>query len=236
MHLGCMAESPHTPPPLAARRLKEIRGRQGFSRQKLADALQVHVNQIQKLENGERRMTADWMQKIGDVLKVPPNQFLIPDDQEIPEQKLPEPIDLGTETFTAIGKYDVRLSAGPGCLVDPHAAPLGMYLAETQWLRAVTASAPEMLAIVRVDGSSMTPTLVDGDWVLVDRTQTKAAREGIFALAVQDVAWVKRLSLNLREKKIRVISDNTAIPVQDVDEVDLHVIGRVVALVARKVS
>lgn len=144
-------------------------------------------------------------------------------------------VEFDQSEFTAIGRYDAGYSAGPGSLLEPTAEPLGFYLAETTWLRSLTKAKPEHLAIVRVDGDSMKPTLEDGDWVLVDRTQKKIAREGIYTIQVMDNAWVKRISLNLREKLVRIISDNQAIPMQELSEDDLHVVGRVVSLVARRV-
>lgn len=145
-------------------------------------------------------------------------------------------VDIGGETYVAIGRFDAALSAGPGSLIDPHPEPMGYYLIQAQWLRALSLAAPDQLAVVRVDGTSMVPTLADGDWVLVDRTQRSIAREGIYAIQVLDQTWVKRLSLNLREKLIRILSDNPLVPPQEETEENLRIMGRVIALVARKVS
>ncbi len=138
--------------------------------------------------------------------------------------------------YTAIGRYDASFSAGPGSLIPDHPEPLGHHLVETQWLNALTRATPEQLAIVRVSGDSMVPTLLDGDWVLIDQSQRKLAREGIYALRVQDQAWVKRVSLNLREKLVRVISDNPVVPMQELQEEDIELIGRVISLVARRLA
>lgn len=145
-------------------------------------------------------------------------------------------VEVAGKEYASIGRYDAGFSAGPGSLVDPHAEPLGCELIEAQWLRAVTQAAPEQLAVVRVSGESMEPTLRDGDWILIDRTQTRVNREGIYALLVGDLAWVKRLSLNLREKLVRIISDNPTVPMQEIEETELHLIGRVISLVGRKVA
>ena len=37
------------------------------------------------------------------------------------------------------------------------------------WLRRIASGTPEQLSIIRVEGDSMTPTLSDGDEILVDR-------------------------------------------------------------------
>ncbi|HVZ18053.1 MAG TPA: S24 family peptidase [Terriglobales bacterium] len=147
----------------------------------------------------------------------------------------PGVVEFGPLSYTSIGRFDAGFSAGPGSLREPTPQPMGYFLAETQWLRALTKAAPDMLAVVRVQGDSMTPTLFDGDWVLVDKSQRRVSREGIYAMQVLDNAWVKRLSLNLREKLVRIISDNPAIPMQELPEDDLALFGRVIALVARRV-
>lgn len=139
------------------------------------------------------------------------------------------------QEFTAIGRFDVRFSMGPGALIADNPEPLGFWMIETQWLHALSTAAPSELAIVRCEGDSMRETLMDGDWVLVDMTQRRLSREGLYAIRVGDTAWVKRISLNIKTKQIRVLSDNPTTPPQpEMDEEDLSIIGRVVALVARK--
>lgn len=142
--------------------------------------------------------------------------------------------ELSGVEYAFIPRYDAAMSAGPGSIIDPHAEPIGFHPVEAQWLRALTHSAPSHLAVLRVDGDSMEDTLHDGDWVLVDRGETRAKRGGVFALQVDDATWVKRLTLNLKDRLIQVISDNPRYPVQELREDSLSVIGRVVWIVARK--
>src|SRR5690625_4011210 len=144
-------------------------------------------------------------------------------------------VEIEGEDWISVGRYDARLSAGAGSLLDTHPEPLGHALFEAQWLREVTRAAPSQLALVRVDGDSMIPTFQDGDWVMVDRSQARFDREGVYALRVGEAAWIKRLSLNLREKLIRIISDNPAYPQQELEEHEVSLIGRVVWIVGRKV-
>jgi len=143
-------------------------------------------------------------------------------------------VDIAKTAFASIGRYDASLSAGPGSIIDPHAEPLGYQLVEMSWLQTLTKAKPHELALLRVDGDSMSPTLEHSDWVLIDRTQTRISREGIYALAVGDDAWIKRITLDLAEKKVRIISDNTKYPPQLLSEEDLRLIGRYVALVWRR--
>lgn len=143
-------------------------------------------------------------------------------------------VEVGGEDFVSVPRFDTALSAGDGAILDPNAEPLGFQLFERQWLRLIVDTAPAQLAVLRVDGDSMVDTLNDGDWVLIDRAQTRLGRQGIYALAIHDIAWVKRLSLNLRDGLVQVISDNPRYPVQELAEDELTLIGRVVSIVSRR--
>lgn len=137
--------------------------------------------------------------------------------------------------YSRIPRFDAALSAGAGSIIDPAAEPIGYHLAESQWLRTVTRSLPDRLAVLRVAGDSMEDTLQDGDWVLIDRSQTRISRDGIYALRVADEGcWVKRLTLNLGDRRVRIISDNPRYPMQELRADDLALIGRVVWIVGRR--
>ncbi len=152
----------------------------------------------------------------------------------MPGKLEPGILEFGGVEFASIGRYDASFSAGPGSLVEPDARPLDFHLVTRDWLHALTASAPDLLAIVRVRGDSMTPTLLDGDWVLVDKAQRRVSQEGIYALRVFEDSWIKRISLNLRDRLVRIISDNPVVPMQELPEAEIDVIGRVISLVSRK--
>lgn len=147
----------------------------------------------------------------------------------------PGTIEVGGTDFTAIGQYDAAFSAGQGSLLDPHEEPLGYHLVQAQWLHTVTHSSPDHLAVVRVDGDSMESTLHDGDWVLIDRKQTKALRAGIYAINAHGHCWIKRLNVSLSKKLIQIISDNKAYEIDELPEEEVTLIGRVISLVIRKI-
>lgn len=145
-------------------------------------------------------------------------------------------IEIGQSEFVVVPRFDARRSAGPGSLRPDQPEPEGCQLFERQWLRLITSAAPEHLVLLRIDGDSMEDTLSDGDWVMIDCEQTNPTREGIYALRVDDVVWVKRLSVNRPNRTIEVISDNKRWPPQSWPADQVTVIGRVIWLVGRKVS
>lgn len=142
-------------------------------------------------------------------------------------------IEISGEEFASVPRFDAALSAGAGSIVDGD-EPEGFTLFENQWLRAITNAAPSHLAVVRVDGDSMEDTLHDRDLVLIDRSQRRFDRQGIYALRVGEMCWVKRLSLDLREHLIRIISDNPKYPEEKLPEDHVALLGRVVFIVGRR--
>ncbi len=207
----------------------------------LARALGRDKSSVSRLLTGDRQIKAGEVSKIVAYLgEKPPPGALADIVNAISPRVAAAParssgiVAIGETEFASIPRYDAALSAGHGSIIDANAGPIGYHLIEAQWLRAVTRSAPSQLAVLRVAGDSMEDTLADGDWVLVDRGHTRPAQEGIYALQIDDTTWVKRLSLNLRDRLIRIISDNPRYPVQELPPDDLTVIGRVILIVARK--
>jgi transcriptional regulator with XRE-family HTH domain len=57
-------------------RIKELRLAAGHTLKSLADLVGTSLQQIQRLENSKRRLTEDWMIRIGDALGVPPTSLM----------------------------------------------------------------------------------------------------------------------------------------------------------------
>ena len=114
--------------------------------------------------------------------------------------------------LVSVKRHPVTVSAGPGAVVNEE---LGKpYFAfDERWLKSLTASTPERLSIVRVEGDSMSPTLNAGDDILVDLADgAKRLRDGIYVLRIDDAVVVKRLALNPVGRRVTVQSDNPAYP------------------------
>lgn len=131
--------------------------------------------------------------------------------------------------LVSVIRHPVSASAGPGAIVTEE---LGKpYFAfDERWLKALTATPPSSLSIVRVEGDSMAPTLNAGDEILVDLGDcADRLRDGIYVLRIEDSLVVKRLALHPMGRRVTIQSDNPAYadwPDCDLD--DIHCIGRVV--------
>ena len=131
--------------------------------------------------------------------------------------------------LVSIKRHPVSVSAGPGAVVTEE---LGKpYFAfDERWLKALTASEPSKLSIVRVEGDSMAPTLNAGDDILVDLGAASGRlRDGIYVLRIDDAVVVKRLALNPTGRRVTVQSDNPAYPDwPDCSLDEISCIGRVI--------
>jgi hypothetical protein len=114
--------------------------------------------------------------------------------------------------LVSIKRHPVSVSAGPGAIVaQEYGKPYFGF--DERWLKALTSTSPASLSIVRVEGDSMSPTLNDGDDILVDLGDCgDRLRDGIYVLRVDDALVVKRLALNPMGRRVTVQSDNPAYP------------------------
>ncbi|WP_337846209.1 S24 family peptidase [Sphingomonas sp.] len=101
------------------------------------------------------------------------------------------------------------------------------------WLRNFTLSQPEELFWARGQGDSMGPTIADNDILLIDRRQnTVLTSDLIWAFAFGQVGMIKRLR-PMPDGSVKILSDNAAVPPETAVDDELHIVGRVVAIVKR---
>lgn len=102
-----------------------------------------------------------------------------------------------------------------------------------KWLRQFTHAAPSQLFTTKGIGDSMMPTISDHDIVVVDRTEQRPQfGDKIWAIIFGGVAMIKRLR-PMPDGSVTLSSDNQL--VRDVRAVgdELHIVGRVVAIVRK---
>jgi phage repressor protein C with HTH and peptisase S24 domain len=148
----------------------------------------------------------------------------------IPETMLGAPADEPSASMLVpVRRSLARASAGPGALVgDGGGKPYFAF--DERWLKALTATPPARLSIIRVEGDSMASTLNPGDDILVDLDDcTEGLRDGIYVLRIDDALHVKRLALNPLGRQVTVQSDNPAYPDwPDCSIEEINCIGRVI--------
>ncbi|MEM9879637.1 MAG: S24 family peptidase, partial [Pseudomonadota bacterium] len=133
-----------------------------------------------------------------------------------------------TSSYLFVPSYDICASAGPGLVVESE-EQRGALAFRRDWIKSVSNAPADQLAVIRVDGDSMHPTLATGDHVLIDRQQTEVLQEGIYVLRVDDSIQIKRLQVHPGTKMIRVKSDNSVYDEwPDCEPNTLTILGRAV--------
>ena len=148
----------------------------------------------------------------------------------VSEALLGGPLDAGIhDGLVAVNRTPVRASAGPGAVVSEESGR-PYFGFDERWLKGLTASPPDKLSIIRVEGDSMAPTLNPGDDILVDLGDCEERlRDGVYVLRMDDVLVVKRIALHPAGRRVTVQSDNPAYPDwPDCDLAGLNCIGRVI--------
>ncbi|RIA44085.1 phage repressor protein C with HTH and peptisase S24 domain [Hephaestia caeni] len=95
------------------------------------------------------------------------------------------------------------------------------------WLESITATPAELLTIARGRGDSMVPTVLDGDMVLIDRSQrTVREQDALWALTIGDIGMIKRL--RVRAERVQMLSDNDRVPPDEAHHEEINIVGRVI--------
>lgn len=122
--------------------------------------------------------------------------------------------------------YDIQASAGFGALVE-YEERTGSLAFPPDYLRILTSSSAQNLAIITVKGDSMEPTLLDDDVVLIDMTKRHIGYEGMFVLRHNDTLLVKRAGMAGQNGRVTLLSDNKIYPPVEAAIEDINVVGKV---------
>ncbi len=134
------------------------------------------------------------------------------------------------DEYAHIPLYDVRASAGGGAYVEAeHITDVLAFRKE--WIANELRVSVKDLAVIFVEGDSMTPTLNPGDIMLVVKDHGTMPQDGIYVISLDGTLLVKRLQ-KLLGGRIAIQSDNSNYRPQEVDlkqaHADFCIIGRVV--------
>lgn len=134
---------------------------------------------------------------------------------------------LNGERYASIVTLDIDAAAGPGVIARTHPAETHTMF-ESNWLRQLTPTAPDRLAVIRVRGDSMEHTLRNGDHILVDLNRRKPSRPGVYVIRVDDELQVKRITMHPKTRILTVASDNPLHPTYEMKSKDVNIEGQVI--------
>lgn len=129
--------------------------------------------------------------------------------------------------FVHIPHYNVATSAGAGSMVESE--NVDKYLAfRSEWIHGTLRANPANLFILHVAGDSMTPTIVDGDTILVDKSQDKPVSGRIYVISVDHSLLVKRI--RILPDGVLAVSDASDVypPIRISGDGSSKVMGRVI--------
>lgn len=75
----------------------------------------------------------------------------------------------------------------------------------------------------------MSPTLLEGDVIFVDRQRKKIHNAQIYAIYMDDVIAIRRLML-LSDWLVRIVCDNAYYPPREISLRDVNMVGQVIGL------
>ena len=204
----------------------------GFTPSRLATEAGLATSTILRTMNGSAttRLSAPTLSKLRarfpDFPGWPQDRL---SDRRLPFRGAPLERDPGSVDIAYI---DLRFGLG-GAIMDQeiveHQAEMMSF--PLAWLRIFTDSPPSQLYWARGQGDSMEPKIRDGALILIDRSQTSGGfGDLIWAISYGQTGMIKRLR-PMPDGSLKILSDNPSVPPEIAYDGEVHIFGRVVAVV-----
>lgn len=182
-------------------RVRRQLSEQGFSQASFARQIDVSPQTLSGWLSGRNRPGVEEVIRMCEVLRVSPS-WLLTGMENSPQQSLV------ADDFVCIPLYDVQASCGNGCYVD-NACVCDLIRVNRPWIaRHCGVVNQHALNLIAISGDSMSPTLKDGDFVVVDTSAKMIYTDAMYAYNLDDDLFVKRIQRVGRG--LRIISDNPA--------------------------
>ena len=141
------------------------------------------------------------------------------------DQLLSSQPDFPPDEFIFIRQVRGKISAGGG--LEPDDIVDLRIAFRKDWI--TYKGKPENMSLIKVDGDSMIPTLLNGDLVLVDHGKNYIASQGgIYAISVNHEIMIKRVQPVFPNGKYRVISDNKQYESYEIESDKVKINGKVI--------
>jgi len=169
-------------------RIRELRRSRGLTLEEVARRANTTNQQVHRLETGQRRLTTEWMDRIGTALGVRPADLL------------PAAEALKVAVAGYVGAGDAIYP------IDDHATGVGL-----EEIEAPPGEGTDIVAVI-VRGDSMYPSYNDGDLIFYRREEhtpehTFLGRECVVSLADGRVL-VKRVIHGSKKNRYTLVSHN----------------------------
>lgn len=189
----------------------------------LAEKLNIHKNTLVNYERGIRAPDVNLLLKILELFPNTNPTWLLTGDGY---KSRSEPAQEG---FVMFPRYEIEVGAGPGRVVQNEQI-VDFVSFKEEWVRNFLRVPRKDLSLLTVKGDSMSPTLNDGDMILVDLRSQRIEDSAIYVLEFDDALLVKRIQRKL-DGSVVIKSDNQLYDEEIIqkDRVGaLRIVGRVV--------
>lgn len=207
-------------------RVRELLLAKGISQSELARRVSVTQSAIAKIVSSNPSGSSH-LHKIARELGTSP-AYLSGETDDPTEGAVPVPtLESIAEHFDLVPLVEVDISYGMGAAFMDDAPVVTVRQFPKEWLASITASPSSSLFIARGRGSSMEPTLRDGDMLIIDRSERQVRdQDELWAFTIGEIGMIKRL--RVRGEKVTILSDSTLIPEDYAHPDEINVVGRVV--------
>ncbi len=133
------------------------------------------------------------------------------------------------QDFVFVPRYELRAGAGRGQLIENESVK-GFLAFREDWVRSRLRRNPANLVVVEAFGDSMSPTIADGDILLVDVSEERVRGPAIYFVRAGSEALVKRIELKM-DGSLLLKSDNPTYEpwaISSTEAADFKVLGKVV--------
>lgn len=184
-------------------RIRALRETHGFSRKLLAEMVGTTANQLVKLENGDRRLSDHWADRLAPALGVQPYELLMPDTAPISLRMVPV---IGS---VSCGNWKEAVQSASRTVPSVFGGPKSFAL--------------------EPDGDSMNLLIQDGGYIIVDPDQMEL-RDGKAYVVMNEDGETTAKRYRAKPPRLEPCSTNPEHQTIAIGEFPFRVIGRVVGV------
>ena len=209
------------------RRLKFARMKAGFDAKTFAKKVGMNPTTYRAYENdqnGYAKLALDFAERLGVEASWLLKGGSAPEvmREEVEAEKTAREMGL-----MLVPQLELGYSMGGGSVFSEY-RQTGFVPFNREWLRTFARGNLNEMFVARGEGDSMTPTLLDGDIVLIDTGQKRIEQQDrIWALGYGELGMIKRVR-RLPNGSYRLMSDNPSVPAIEASDEEMYVVGRVV--------
>lgn len=209
-----------------ADRFRKLLADKGFSQSELARRVGVSQSAIHKLASGGAYGSAH-LHKIARELETTP-AYLTGETDDPTEGALRVPTaESIAEQFDLVPLAEVDVSYGMGAAFIEDAPIVEIRQFPRRWLEGITASPSTSLFIAHGRGTSMEPTLRNGDMLIIDRSERQVRdQDELWAFTIGEIGMIKRL--RIRGDRVTILSENPNVSDDHAHPDEINVVGRVI--------